>query len=237
MAKPINENKIVIFSGAGISAESGLQTFRDSDGLWNNYSIEDVATPKGWEKNPQLVLDFYNQRRREAAKAQPNLAHCALVDLEKKYEVIIITQNVDDLHERAGSNQVLHLHGQLCQARSCATGQVYHIGSDDITLESRCDQGAQLRPNIVWFGEQVENMNLASEHIKTAARILVVGTSLSVFPAAGLLKKARNRAEKIIVSLDIDSRPYGYRWLRGKATENVPHVINLWVENKRIFPK
>ncbi len=238
MPKPIDENKVVVFTGAGISAASGLKTFRDSDGLWNNHAIEDVATPYGWENDPQRVLDFYNSYRVEASRAEPNLAHLAIASLEKKFTVIVITQNVDGLHERAGSSNVIHLHGELSMARSTTNDQlIYNIGNQPINLGDHCDEGSQLRPHIVWFGEKMLNNESARQHLSSAARVLVIGSSLSVEPAASLLKKARFHAEKIIVSLDIDKKPFGFYWLRAEATKAVPHIVEAWSENKSAIRK
>ena len=235
MSEPIDQNKIVVFSGAGVSAESGLQTFRDSNGLWNNYAVSDVATPEGWDRDPQLVLDFYNMRRKETCAAQPNPAHLAIAELEKKYEVIVVTQNVDNLHEKAGSSKVIHVHGELTRARSCGNSElIYDIGDKEIQLGDVCEQGHQLRPHIVWFGEQPENLDRSARHMKTAARVLVVGTSLAVYPAAGLLKKSRHHAEKILVSLDVEKRPYGFTWLRGTAVKVVPHIIECWLDGRKV---
>lgn len=234
MKPSIDQNKIVIFSGAGISSESGLQTFRDGNGLWNNYSVEDVATPEGWEADPELVLQFYNQRRAEANKAAPNAAHKAIAELEEKFDVVVITQNVDDLHERAGSSQVIHVHGQLHYARSSLDENLLYPWRDkDINIGDLCEQGSQLRPHIVWFGEQIQNYELARKHIATAARVLVVGTSLSVFPAANILKKARFHAEKVIVTLDLDKKPSGFKLFRGKASTLVPAITKDWQKNRR----
>ena len=180
--------KIVALTGAGISAESGLATFRASDGLWENHRIEDVATPEGWAANPALVLDFYNQRRAAARAAQPNAGHRALAALEDAFEVVVITQNVDDLHERAGSSRVLHLHGKLLESRSSRHEDlVYPMSSDRIELGELCEKGHQLRPNIVWFGEAVPMMEQAMHEAATADVLLVIGTSLQVYPAAGLV--------------------------------------------------
>jgi NAD-dependent deacetylase len=235
MSDPIDENKVVVLTGAGISAESGLQTFRDSDGLWNNHSFYDVATPEAWQRNPQLVLDFYNERRRSAGNAHPNKAHLSIVELEKRYEVIVITQNVDDLHERAGSCTVIHVHGELVKARSTLDPSlIYNIGYEDIQLGDLCDKDSQLRPNIVWFGENIENYNISLKHVRTASKLLVVGTSLSVFPAAGLAGKARYQAEKIIIQPELEDKPYGYKWLRGTAVKLVPHVISCWLDGRRV---
>jgi NAD-dependent deacetylase len=203
MSPAINPNKIVIFSGAGISAESGLVTFRDRDGLWNQYDVMEVATPQAWEENPGLLLQFYNELRQGVAAAQPNAAHQAIAALEAKYDVIVITQNIDDLHERAGSSQVIHVHGEIMKARSSIDETlIYSIGSKPIQLGDRCDKGSQLRPDVVWFGERVQNLDIARAAFKTAGKVLVVGTSLTVYPAASLLKKARFHAEKIIVNLE-----------------------------------
>jgi len=235
MMKPeIEEDKIVIFTGAGISAESGLRTFRDTDGLWNQYRIEDVATPSAWENNPELVLEFYNERRKLAFAAKPNKAHMAVASLEEKYNVIVITQNVDDLHERAGSSNVIHVHGQLKLARSSINEKMtYDLGEKPISMGDTCEKGSQLRPNVVWFGENIQNYEVSRDHLITANRVLVVGTSLSVFPAAGILKKARNRAEKVIVSREIKTKPFGFNWMRGKATVLVPIIVGHWLNGRK----
>ena len=177
---------IVVFTGAGISAESGIKTFRDTGGLWDEYDRKDVATPEAWERNPILVLDFYNARRKQVMEAQPNTAHKALVELEKKFNVQIITQNVDDLHERAGSKKVLHLHGEIMKARSTADPSIVHtLKSSNLLLGDKCKKGSQLRPHIVWFGELVPNMELAYLLVEKADILIVTGTSLNVHPAAG----------------------------------------------------
>jgi NAD-dependent deacetylase len=182
------KKRIVALTGAGISAESGLATFRGSDGLWEGHRVEDVASPEGWARNPALVLDFYNQRRSAARAAQPNAGHRALAELEQDFEVVVITQNVDDLHERAGSSHVLHLHGKLFESRSTRhENLVYPMSGDTIYLGDLCEQGHQLRPNIVWFGEQVPLMELAMEEAARADIFLVIGTSLQVYPAANLV--------------------------------------------------
>lgn len=230
MSKPINPNKIVVFTGAGVSAESGIKTFRDYDGLWNNYSIEQVATPQAWRANPDLVLDFYNMRRSELANVEPNPAHIAIAQLESQYEVIVITQNVDNLHERAGSSQVIHVHGELTKARSTGDGALYEIGTKAILSGDLCPNGHQLRPHIVWFGEEVLFMEECREHLQTANKVLVIGSSLTVFPAAGLLKHARYNAEKIIVSMDVEKVPFGYKFLRGKAGSLVPVICENWIK-------
>ncbi|MFO7528013.1 MAG: NAD-dependent deacylase [Marinobacter sp.] len=182
------QDHIVVLTGAGISAESGLSTFRDNGGLWEQYSVYDVATPEAFERNRELVLRFYNERRRQLSGAQPNQAHRLLAELENRYRVTIVTQNVDDLHERGGSSEVIHLHGELTKARSCIDpGLIYDIGYNDINPGDRCDRGEQLRPHIVWFGEEVPMLEKAGEVVRTADYLLIVGTSLQVYPAAGLV--------------------------------------------------
>lgn len=184
------KKKIVVLTGAGISAESGISTFRDSDGLWENHRIEDVATPGGWAANPQLVLDFYNQRRAQLFKVSPNEGHKALVDLEKYFEVHVITQNVDDLHERAGSTRVMHLHGELRKVRSERYQSLIYSWDKDLNIGDLCEKGAQLRPHIVWFGEAVPMLEPAADLASEADVFLIVGTSLQVYPAAGLMHYA-----------------------------------------------
>ncbi len=180
--------KLVLLTGAGMSAESGIRTFRDMGGLWEEYDVMEVASPRGWEQNRELVLRFYNERRRQLKDCQPNAGHLGLVDLERDFDVQIITQNVDNLHERAGSSRILHLHGMLTQARSTADLQmVYDIGYDDIKEGDVCEKGSQLRPNIVWFGEPVPAIREAEELTHQADFFVVIGTSLNVYPAAGLL--------------------------------------------------
>jgi NAD-dependent deacetylase len=184
------KKKIVVLTGAGISAESGIKTFRDSDGLWENHHIEDVATPTGWAANPALVLDFYNQRRAQLLQVEPNDGHRALADMERDYDVKIVTQNVDDLHERAGSTQVLHLHGELRKVRSNRYENLVYPWDKDLHLGDLCERGHQLRPHIVWFGEAVPMLDAAAELAEQADVFLIVGTSLQVYPAAGLMRYA-----------------------------------------------
>ncbi|SFR43075.1 NAD-dependent deacetylase [Marinobacter gudaonensis] len=182
------QSHIVVLTGAGISAESGLSTFRDNGGLWEKHSVYDVATPEAFARNQDLVLRFYNDRRRQLASAKPNQAHQLLAELEKRYRVTVITQNVDDLHERGGSSNVIHLHGELTKARSSAHPElVYDIGYRDIQPGDCCDWGAQLRPHIVWFGEEVPLLEQAADIVRSADDLLIVGTSLQVYPAAGLV--------------------------------------------------
>ena len=192
--------KIVVLSGAGISAESGISTFRDSNGLWENHRIEDVATPEGWEANPELVLEFYNQRRKQLFKVEPNEGHKALVKLEDFYDVQIVTQNVDDLHERAGSSNVLHLHGELKKVRSTIDyNLVYDLNHWELKSGDKCEKGSQLRPHIVWFGEAVPSIVLAEEHVRKADVLIIVGTSLNVYPAAGLVDVIKKGTKVYIV--------------------------------------
>ncbi len=179
--------KIVVFTGSGISAESGIKTFRDSGGLWEEYDIMEVATPEAWKRNSSLVLDFYNKRRKQITESIPNPAHLALAKLEKKYDTWIITQNIDDLHERAGSKKVLHLHGEICKSRSTADCElIYDIKGSELNLGDICEKGSQLRPHIVWFGEEVPKMEEAAKLTASADVFIIIGTSLNVYPAAGL---------------------------------------------------
>jgi NAD-dependent deacetylase len=182
--------KIAVLSGAGISAESGLKTFRDSDGLWEGHDVMQVATPEGFAKNPTLVLEFYNQRRKQLLEVQPNAAHLALAQLEQNHEVIVITQNVDDLHERAGSSRVVHLHGELLKVRSSHQEDLVLDWQTDLNLGDLCEHKSQLRPHIVWFGEAVPMMDVATELVEVADIIIIVGTSMQVYPAAGLIQYA-----------------------------------------------
>jgi len=220
--------RIVVLSGAGISAESGLQTFRGADGLWEGHRVEEVASPEGWAANPALVLEFYNQRRRAVRAAEPNAAHRALVDLERIYDVRIITQNVDDLHERAGSRHVLHLHGEIMLARSTRDPRlIRHLGDADIHLGDRGECGSQLRPHIVWFGEMVPAMEEAADLVGGADVLLVVGTSLQVYPAAGLVFEAPKRARRIVVNPDIPEEVSGpaFEVVTKPASIGVPEVV------------
>lgn len=180
--------KVVVLTGAGVSAESGLKTFRDADGLWEGHRVEEVATPEAWERNPSLVLQFYNERRQQLLTALPNLAHSLLADLEKHFNVTIVTQNVDDLHERAGSSKIIHLHGELMKMRSERFPHLIYECPGDIRLGDLCDKGYQLRPHIVWFGEAVPLLEQAVPEFQTADFCIIVGTSLQVYPAAGLIR-------------------------------------------------
>lgn len=199
----MQKKKLVVFTGAGISAESGLKTFRSNNGLWMNYKIEEVATPRGFAANPKLVLDFYNMRRREVAAAKPNNAHLQLVDLEKLFDVTIITQNIDDLHERAGSKHVVHLHGHIFEMKSTQNSYKIYKTNGDIHVGDLAEDGFQLRPNIVWFEEPVPMINIAEEIPATADIFVVIGTSLQVYPAAVLINCTRAYIPKFIIDNDI----------------------------------
>lgn len=194
------KKRLVVLSGAGISAESGISTFRDSGGLWEGHDVMEVASPEGWHKNQELVLDFYNQRRKNVRDAAPNSAHLYLAALESEFEVQIVTQNVDDLHERGGSDQVLHLHGEIRKAQSTLDPRLVHdLKENDIQLGDRCELGSQLRPYIVWFGEAVPKMDEAIESVSQADILLIIGTSLQVYPAAGLMEYTQKHCIRILV--------------------------------------
>ena len=222
---------IVVFTGAGISAESGLGTFRDSGGLWDNYKIEDVATPEAFEKNPDLVLDFYNIRRRQLLNASPNAAHYALNKLEDNFNLQIITQNIDDLHERAASKNVLHLHGELRQSKSTIDEKIFEINGSELVMGDLCLKGGQLRPNVVWFGEAVPMMDVAIEIVKTADVFIIIGTSLNVYPAASLIHYTSNSCEKYIVDPNA-LEENGISALREKASIAVPELVDQILKNK-----
>ena len=197
------KKRLVVLTGAGISAESGLRTFRDSDGLWEGYNIEDVATPRAWRNDPQLVLNFYNERRKNVLDAKPNAAHTGLASLEKNFDVHIITQNIDDLHERGGSSKVLHLHGEIIKMRSEKNEQLITTIMTDILLGDKASDGAQLRPHIVWFEEPVPMIEKAIPIVQDADIFVVVGTSLVVYPAAGLVNYALTKIPKFIIDKTI----------------------------------
>ena len=200
--------KLVVLTGAGISAESGLKTFRDSDGLWEGYNIEDVATPRAWKRDPQLVLDFYNMRRRNVLEAVPNAAHIGLAELEKHFDVHVITQNIDDLHERGGSTNILHLHGEILKMRSEKDEELVYQIREDIQLGQRAEDDAQLRPHIVWFEEPVPMMEQAIRIVQDADIFAVIGTSLVVYPAAGLVNYTAPFIPKFVVDRKIpDMQP------------------------------
>lgn len=223
------KKKLVVLTGAGISAESGLKTFRDSDGLWEGYDVTEVATPRGWRKNPQLVLDFYNERRKNVADARPNAAHHGLAELEKNFDVSIITQNIDDLHERAGSTNILHLHGEIFKMRSERDETIIAAIKGEIKLGDLAKDGAQFRPHIVWFEEPVPKMEEAVHIVYSADIFVVVGTSLVVYPAAGLINYVELNTPKFIVDKKI---PYispmkNLTLIEKPATEGVGELISL----------
>lgn len=220
--------KISVLTGAGISAESGLKTFRDSNGLWEGHDVMEVASPQGFARNPELVLDFYNQRRRQLKEVSPNLAHKAIAELENSHEVVVITQNVDDLHERAGSSKVIHLHGELRKARSTRDSNDIMIWEEDICIGDVCSKGHQLRPHIVWFGEAVPMMEVALDEIVDCDIVMIVGTSMQVYPAASLMQYAPSHSKVFF----IDPKPA----IEGSeritvfaetATQGVPKAIDI----------
>jgi NAD-dependent deacetylase len=229
----MSRRKIVVLTGAGISAESGLRTFRDSDGLWEGYKIEDVATPRAWKRNPQLVLDFYNERRKNVLAAQPNAAHYGLAALEKDFDVTIITQNIDDLHERGGSTNILHLHGEIVKMRSEDDETFVYDIRDDIKLGDKAEDGAQLRPHIVWFEESVPMIEVAIPVVQAADIFVVMGTSLVVYPAAGLVNYALPGIPKYIVDKKIPytSSVSNLTAIEKPATEGIVELRQLLSNN------
>jgi len=220
------KQKIVVLTGAGISAESGLKTFRDSDGLWEGFDIEDVATPRAWKKNPKLVLEFYNYRRKNVLDAQPNAAHYGLAALEENYDVHIVTQNIDDLHERAGSTKILHLHGEILKMRSEKDESLVYEIRGDINMGDLADDGGQLRPHIVWFEEPVPAIVEAIDIVRSADIFVVVGTSLLVYPAAGLVNYAGRQIPKFIIDKKIpySAELYNLVTIEKPATEGVKEL-------------
>lgn len=215
--------KIVVLTGAGISAESGLQTFRDADGLWEGYHVADVATPEAWRRDPVLVQHFYNLRRKAVLDARPNAAHEALVRLETKFDMHIITQNIDDLHERAGSSQVLHLHGIITRSQSGLDPTLtYPIAGWELKMGEKCERGSQLRPHVVWFGEAVPMIGPAAQLCREADIFIIVGTSLQVYPAAGLTAYVPREARKIIVDPRIPDDVRHFEKIEASAVQGVP---------------
>lgn len=227
----MKKKKITVLTGAGVSAESGISTFRDSDGLWENHNVEDVASVEGWYRNPSLVLDFYNARRAQLPDVRPNAAHVAIAGLEKDYDVTVVTQNVDNLHERAGSTRIIHLHGELTKVRpeNCCNDRdgfseetVFDIGADAIHIGDLAPNGAQLRPHIVWFGEAVPKIEAAIEAVEAADILLIVGTSLQVYPAAGLYRYAgRDTPIYIIDPKDVPVRDGRITHIKEVATKGM----------------
>lgn len=237
----MKKQKIAVLTGAGVSAESGISTFRDANGLWDNYNVEDVATLEGWNRNPALVLDFYNQRRRELATVRPNAAHLAIASLEDKYDVTVITQNIDNLHERAGSTLIIHLHGELTKVRpenrynernGFSEESVFDIGYGDINLGDTSAEGVQLRPHIVWFGEAVPKIEQAIDVVEAADILLIVGTSLQVYPAAGLYAYAKASTPIYIIDpKDVPVRDGRITHIKDVATRGMEKFIEIISQN------
>ncbi|WP_028982118.1 SIR2 family NAD-dependent protein deacylase [Sporocytophaga myxococcoides] len=222
--------KIVVLTGAGVSAESGISTFRDAGGLWEGHDIMEVASPEGWKKNPALVLEFYNLRRKAALDAKPNAGHLGLVALEEKYDVTIVTQNVDNLHEKAGSSKIIHLHGELFKCRSSLyENLVYDMDGWELKLGEKCPHGSQLRPHIVWFGEMVPMMDKAMKLAMKADIFIVVGTSLQVYPAAGLLDYVREDVPVYVIDPNMPAvrkRP-NLHLIEEKASTGVEKIVEI----------
>jgi NAD-dependent deacetylase len=215
-----NMKKIVVFTGAGVSEESGIKTFRDSGGLWEEYDIMDVATPQAWERQPEVVLEFYNARRKQALNAEPNDAHRIIASMQNQYDVQVITQNIDNLHERAGSENVLHLHGEIMKAKSSIDHNlIYPIDGEEIKWGEKCELGSQLRPHVVWFGEAVPAMYEAEKIMPTASVLIIVGTSLNVYPAAGLIHHVNSDCKIYLVDPGQPMIPYSLEvdWIKEKA--------------------
>ena len=233
----MTRRKLTVLTGAGVSAESGISTFRDSDGLWENHSVEDVASIEGWYRNPSLVLDFYNARRAQLADVRPNDAHRRIAELEKDWDVTVVTQNVDNLHERAGSTRIIHLHGELTKVRpeNCCNDMdgfseetVFDIGADAIHIGDKAPNGAQLRPHIVWFGEAVPKIEAAIDAVEAADIILIVGTSLQVYPAAGLYRYAKMDTPIYIIDpKDVSVRDGRLTHIKDVATKGMETFKNL----------
>lgn len=224
----MKKKKLIVFSGAGVSADSGISTFRDGDGLWEQHRIEDVCTSEAWVKNPHLVLEFYNARRKQLLEVEPNSAHNWITEAEKHFDVTVITQNVDDLHERAGSTNVVHLHGELTKSRSSIDeNSIYNVDGWEMKMGETCSKGSQLRPFIVFFGESVSMYEKALTIVKSADILLIVGTSLQVYPAAGLINYAPKECPIYVIDPKIDNvdieNPIFYE--KSKAKDGVPKVI------------
>lgn len=221
--------RLVVLTGAGISAESGISTFRDSGGLWEGYDVMEVATPQAWENNPKLVLEFYNMRRKDALAAEPNKAHIILAELETNFNVRIITQNVDNLHERAGSKNVLHLHGELFKSRSTSHPElIYPINKPELNIGDHCDHNSQLRPHIVWFGEEVPEMINAVEVVQKADILVIIGTSMVVYPAAGLINYIRSKTPIYVIdpgNPEMDKT--NVTFINKKATSGTEELVDL----------
>ncbi len=230
--------KIVVLTGAGMSAESGISTFRDSGGLWDQYPVEDVATPEGYARNPQLVINFYNVRRKQLLSVEPNEGHRLVADLEKKYNVTVVTQNVDNLHERAGSTRIIHLHGELTKVTSSrnpnSSHQIRELRPEEyeVQIGDKADDGSQLRPYIVWFGEPVPNIEVATDYVQQADIVIIIGTSLNVYPAAGLIQFAKNTAEIYLIDPAEVNVPYNrhIHTIRKGASEGMRELTKILCE-------
>lgn len=224
------KHHIVLITGAGISQESGLGVFRGQNGLWNDHKIEDVASLEGFEKNPEMVLDFYNDRRRQLLEAKPNLAHQLLAKLEDRYKVSIITQNIDDLHERAGSSKVVHLHGELLKVRSCSNPDLKYSWTKDLKLTDTNENNERLRPDVVWFGEPINHMDEATKLVKSADLLIVVGTTLQVYPAANLLLEAPFDVETVYIDPEpVIEEGINLTVIKEKASDGLDFLINNYL--------
>ncbi len=227
----------MVLTGAGISAESGIKTFRDADGLWEGHDVMSVASPQGWDKDMDLVLDFYNQRRRQLKEVVPNAGHKALVELEEKFDVVIITQNVDNLHEKAGSSRIIHLHGELNKVRSTVVPDLIYEWGDDLHKGDVCEKGYQLRPHIVWFGEMVPMLESAISECETGDVFLIVGTSMQVYPAASLISYAPRGSEIYYIdpnphiSYELSRLP-GLQVIKQPGSIGVPSVVNTLINKQ-----
>ena len=232
--------KIVVFSGAGMSAESGISKFRDNNGLWANFKIEEVATPHAWANNPEMVQSFYNQRRKQIIESSPNEAHKLIKELEKIGDVTVVTQNIDDLHERAGSKHIVHLHGNIREAKSSGPNQearYYPIDGWELKMGDLCEDGFQLRPHVVWFGEAVPNLEVASNLISAASVLIVIGTSLQVYPAAGLIHSATRNCTKFLIDPNADQLqvPTDFIVLNETASEGMLQCLGLLKEKSGLY--
>lgn len=234
MAKcDVNPRKIVVFTGAGISIDSGIPAFRfGEDALWCNHNVNEVATKAALNKSPEKVIDFFNERKKEILAVEPNVAHYAIAKLEEQYEVVVITTNIDDLHERAGSTNVIHVHGSILNARSSEDHElVYSLGDKFIQVGDKCEKGSQLRPDIVLFDEEVHLKTSAQQELKDASKVMIIGSSLSVKPICNIFRAARGRAEKLIVTPERIRPPYGFKHYPEKSSRVVPLICEKWLRN------
>lgn len=229
------KKKICVLTGAGMSAESGIATFRDADGLWEGHDVMSVASPEGWTKNKELVLDFYNQRRAQLKTVKPNKGHIGLTELEEKYEVVVITQNVDDLHERAGSSNIIHLHGELNKVRSLGDESLVYEWKKDLSIGDRCEKGYQMRPHIVWFGEQVPMLDRAIQEIHDCHYVIIIGTSMQVYPAAGLVGYAPRDAKVFYIDpMPKENHELSLRYDLSILTMNATKGVRLVIKDLMI---